>query len=603
VRKRHDALFCVPRFNRKSSSDSRPTGVSCEEKCRGQSKLEGCAMISVKDGVLQVETKTLIATIDRGFLTSLQAKQNGVSWIAPFAKDDGSAIELVYADGKTAGFGSGKPVSVAVHPISDICAEIRFHGWDADGVLRIRECPATGALLVEPAAYSARPGVRACRWWLRGIPREVDLVAPLYQGVKLPLADSLIRNSHWHWPILWEAGLAILQGRDGGFWVHAQDTAYRYKSLQIGTAGDSQCLGFEAEAYGPLDANLAAGGLTWRINTYVGDWQVPAEEYRNWLWQAYGLAERAAARPKWMHDIGFAVSWCNGDPAVLHALREKVDPQRVLIHFSNWRNHAYDEYYPDYTPSPRARDFITEARAMGFHVLPHCNSVDMDPSHPIYHWIRDFEYRDLIHKGRLGWGWEAGRVLSVPNSNSSLQENRSRKVMVKVHPGLSMWRSILSEEIARGIAGLSVDGVFIDVTLCSFNLHNCLVENTTSTEGMKLLIDQVGQVNNGLAVGGEGLNEITAQGLSFAQAHLFRSHHATCDGLERAGGCALNAFLFSGLCRTFGYSRLSGKTDEEVLRSRVHLSLGAIPTITGLTPQEISNPNPHVQELFALANV
>jgi len=147
-----------------------------------------------------------------------------------------------------------------------------------------------------------------------------------------------------------------------------------------------------------------------------------------------------------------------------------------------------------------------------------------------------------------------------------------------------------------------VDGVFIDVTLCSHNLHNCLVENTTSTEGMKLLIDQIGQLDNGLAVGGEGLNEITMQGLSFAQAHLFHSHHATCEGLERAGGCPLNAFLFDGLCRTFGYSRLSGKTAEEVLRSRVHLALGAIPTITGPTAEEIRNPSSHVRELLERAH-
>ena len=126
--------------------------------------------------------------------------------------------------------------------------------------------------------------------------------------------------------------------------------------------------------------------------------------------------------------------------------------------------------------------------------------------------------------------------------------------------------------------------------------------STDSTEGMKLLIDQIAQLGGGVAVGGEALNEITMQGQSVAQAHLFHSHHDTCEGLERAGGCPLNAFLFDGLCRTFGYSRLSAKTEEEVLRSRVHLSLGAIPTITGLTAENIRNPSAHLRELFQLAN-
>jgi len=560
-------------------------------------------MIEIANDKLQIDTKTLTAEMTRGSLLSLKSKGTGASWIAPFSADDGAAPELVYANGQAVGFGSGKPVTVSLHRLSDHCSEFRFHGWDADGVIRVSECCETGDLLIEPSAYSSRAGVRACRWWLLGVPEETELVAPLYQGVKLPLTDPLLRDSFWSWPISWEAGLAILQGRQGGFWVHAQDSSYRYKALKVGAAAEARCLGFDTEAYGPLGGSLGAGGLTWRVNVFEGDWQVPAQSYRDWLFAAYNLAPRVAARAEWVEQVGFAVSWYGGEPDLLEALAERVDPAKTLLHFSQWRVDAYDENYPDYTPSESAKAVARKAREMGFHLLPHCNSVDMDPSHPAYQYLRDFEYRELVTKGRLGWGWEAGRgILSVPNGNASLHENRHRKVMIKVHPGLSMWRSILAEEIWKGIEGLDVDGVFIDVTLCSHNLHNCLVENTTSTEGMKLLIDQIGQLDNGLAVGGEGLNEITMQGLSFAQAHLFHSHHATCEGLERAGGCPLNAFLFDGLCRTFGYSRLSGKTAEEVLRSRVHLALGAIPTITGPTAEEIRNPSSHVRELLERAH-
>jgi len=70
---------------------------------------------------------------------------------------------------------------------------------------------------------------------------------------------------------------------------------------------------------------------------------------------------------------------------------------------------------------------------------------------------------------------------------------------------------------------LSLDSVFIDVTLVSLNLYNSLVENTTSTEGMKMLIEHIGSLGKGLVVAGEGLNEITMQGQSFAQAHPSKS--------------------------------------------------------------------------------
>jgi hypothetical protein len=73
------------------------------------------------------------------------------------------------------------------------------------------------------------------------------------------------------------------------------------------------------------------------------------------------------------------------------------------------------------------------------------------------------------------------------------------------------------------------------------------------------------------------------------------------EGLERTGACPLNDFLFGRLCRTFGYSRLSGKTEDEAVRMRVHEQLGAIPTVTVRTPEEITSPNTAVRRALDLA--
>jgi hypothetical protein len=173
--------------------------------------------------------------------------------------------------------------------------------------------------------------------------------------------------------------------------------------------------------------------------------------------------------------------------------------------------------------------------------------------------------------------------------------------MVKIHPGLSMWRSILGENILGAARTLSLQAVFIDVTLNTYNLHNCLVESMTPTEGMRRLIEQVAALGDGLVVGGEGLNEITAQGLSFAQAHLFESWQDTRPGLERTGGCPLNEFLFGKLCRTIGYSGLGGRDHNEELRMRIHEEHGAVPTLTVKSPQEITHPNPTVKQILEKA--
>jgi len=377
----------------------------------------------------------------------------------------------------------------------------------------------------------------------------------------------------------------------GGFWIRTEDTRYRYKALHVGSAQEPMSLGFDTEAYGPVDENLSAGGLTWRINCFTGDWRVPAAAYRDWLWRAYALDRREQARPSWVHDVALGVSWCPTQPDVLDALAGVLAPGRVLLHLPNWRTDAYDENYPTYVASDASRTFVQKAQTMGFRVMPHFNSIDMDPSHPAYHFIRDFQYRDIETRRVLGWSWYERRVIGVPESNNNRIGHRDKKVMVKVHPGLSMWRSILGENMLKATQQLNLETVFIDVTLTTYNLYNSLVEGMTSTEGMHRLIDQVAGLGRGLVVAGEGLNEITMQGQCFAQAHLFKSWQSNAEGLERTGGCPLNELLFGRLCRTIGYSALSGRDAAEELRMRIHEEHEAIPTITLRSAAEILQPN------------
>jgi hypothetical protein len=238
---------------------------------------------------------------------------------------------------------------------------------------------------------------------------------------------------------------------------------------------------------------------------------------------------------------------------------------------------------------------------MGFRIMPHFNSVDMDPSHPVYARVRDFEYRDVETKRAQGWAWHDQRSIGVPESSTARLRNRDKKVMVKIHPGLGLWRSILGDGVEAASATLDLEAVFLDVTLVTQNLHGCFVEGLTSSEGMLKLVDHVAALGRGLVVCGEGRNEVTARGLTFAQAHLFRSWQENVEGLERTGGCPLGEHLFGRLCRTFGYSGLAGRDEKQALRLRVHESLGAIPTITVGGAAEIREPVPAVRRLLEKA--
>jgi len=78
---------------------------------------------------------------------------------------------------------------------------------------------------------------------------------------------------------------------------------------------------------------------------------------------------------------------------------------------------------------------------------------------------------------------------------------------------------------------------------------------------------------------------------------LYKSYHLSVPGLERTGGVDLNNYLFGDLCRTIGYSNLSGKTENERLRMKIHDDHGAIPTVT-CGVDDLLNPNEVMMDVF-----
>jgi len=531
-------------------------------------------------------------------IESLTNKLTGERIVGPL-EDSKSALDLVYPGGDTVPV-AGEAGSVRYLRVNDSSVEAVCNSWNGDGVVRFSLDEETGDLLIEPSGYSGRPGLRAVRWKLTGIAAGSELVAPFFQGVKLPFESCLISGRRWEWPKFWEAALAIVHRETGGLYVYCQDNQFRYKSLQVGEGNHTHLLGFDTESYGPLHQNRSAGGITWRINVYDGDWTQAASVYRKWLWAAYGLNKVAARIPEWADEIKFAVSWCPTSVDVLDALAARLDPSKVLLHVPNWREDQYDENYPRYVASVQGAAFIKRAREMGFHVMPHFNSIDMDPQNPVFHAVRDFVYQHLETGVREGWSWSRGQTLGVPSSNKALVNNRDKKVMVKIHPGLKAWRTILKENIAAAVRTHGLEAVFTDVTLNTGNLMNCLVDNMTSTEGMWHLLRELGEIDKGLVVGGEGRNEVIAQGQAFAQAHLLFSWHSTVDGLAGAQ-CDLGNRLYGDLCRCIGYSGLSGSSQESEQRIGAHEDQGTIPTITVSNAGEIINPNPVVKRLLEKA--
>ena len=456
---------------------------------------------------------------------------------------------------------------------------------------------ATNDLIVEVGMATSRPGVRSCRWLLGGIDPELELVAPFFQGIKLPLEDTLIANTFWNWPHRWESPLAILQGEKGGMWIHSEDTRNLFKNLQVGVPGQPRALGFDTDAYGPIDNNLSAGGLAWRVNVYEGDWKVPAARYKNWLSETYGL--KSVSRPAWMKDVVFSIVWCPNDTAVLDALARRIEPRRILIHMTSFGAHP-NNGIPDFTPSPEGKAFFKKAIAMGFHIMPHFPALDIDARHPSYNAIRDFQYRELENRKLVGWTRKDGEG-PVPESHADRISSPVNAKMMRMHPGSSLWRSVLAENILNSVEELGAKEAFLDVTMNIHNAANCLVENWTPTEAMERLESTMEELGNGLILSGEGRNEVTMRYQAFGQVHLFKSWHTNAPGLERLTTIPLGEFLYGDWCRAFGYSRLSGGSPEADLRLMKQLEQGSVPTISIRTPSEIDNPNAGIRYMFDAA--
>ncbi|MDF2686113.1 MAG: hypothetical protein K0S55_1294 [Clostridia bacterium] len=360
-------------------------------------------MITVKGNILEIQTKTLLAVMENGFLISLKSKETGEEFINDSDPNKGSSLELIYKGNEAIPVSSGTMCKTTLFRLNDHMAELRFNNWNADGILIVSEDLETGDLMLEPSAFSSRPGVRSCRYNLKGFRKDLRCVAPLNQGCDMDFEDSLIAGRRSPWPFSWEAGMCMAQGPNSGLWIHTEDTQYRFKTMTVGACGDKHGYSFESDNYGPIEDLLSAGGLVWRINVYKGDWYVPAAIYRDWLWKAYDLVKEEQYRPEWLKDLSFAISWCPTDIKILEALSTKVDPKKVLLHLPNWRIYEYDEDYPLFKPSDKARDFIAKCKEMGYHVMPHCTSMEVDPSLDIFKTVNDFSIRDVESGVRAGW--------------------------------------------------------------------------------------------------------------------------------------------------------------------------------------------------------
>jgi hypothetical protein len=380
--------------------------------------------------------------------------------------------------------------------------------------------------------------------------------------------------------------MVISERDDHTCMIRSQDTAFKYKALNLARKGDKTTLGFESETVGPLWQNNTAGGVEWRISVHNGHWRIPAGQYRDWLEKTYDLEAKRAARPEWVDKIDFSVGWAGAVPDMLDALAKLHPPERTLIHLSQWRTDKYDHNYPNYVPSEDAIAYMKKANEMGFKVMPHFNYFSVYYKNPFYQEVRDFQIRD-VHKNDLqGWHWP-------PDTHDYTR-------MAYIHPGFGIWRRKLVDVVMEACNLLNAPVAFIDQTLCTWNTDNGLVENMTTVEGMWRLQEEFAAIRPDMVIAGEGLNEISFQRECFAQAHI---HGGWGDQLKQHHVDAAHpicSFLWDRHCRLIGYYHLTPGQHDVDLGIEVYRRMGAIPTVITNNPAHIDPPSPALRKLLGL---
>ena len=453
-----------------------------------------------------------------------------------------------------------------------------FHQGGNQITLTIEVEGHTGDLLIGGSGVSDIAGVYGFQWGCGGLDiRNLELILPAYGGQVIN-ASSPFTVRNYQYPGLWEAQLAIIQSERGGFYVRGTDETFQFKEFNCQKDSESLALGFQTHNQAPWDTLTAAKSVIWRLNTYAGDWRVPAQVYRDWMERTLN-PWRLSDMPAWVNDIGLVVIQASFDPKTLDLLAEQVDPTKTLLYLVGWRKDGYDVNYPDYTPRDGFGDFVKAAHGHGFRVMPHANLVGISPYHPLYSELQTFQFRDRWDGDLIGWLWH---------------EPGDPRRHAFINNASSKFRNLLVSRLKEVWEKYKVDAFHLDISHVVVNDANGLIEGLNSAQGNVLMHLELAEVMPGVVFSGEHLHEVTFFRESFAQRWKLP---------PEATPHPISTFLFSPYTRSYGYLGLPSLEDnllsyQSFLNS--YESWGILPTVRIWGLREL---NGHLtQQILAIAS-
>ena len=549
------------------------------------------AEIKIVNNSVVVDTDTYQVQFTDGVITHLSNKRTeetytlplGVGGVTGFRGRSGllrKNIGAIWTDQATL---------TEARKIAPLKAEIVFRQGQNTFRLFIGVDARSGDLLLEQEGTSDTAGVYGIQWGCINLNvRNLDLILPADGGqIVNAMAPFTSRSFHYPFPS-WEVQLAILQGEQGGFFVRGADETFQFKTLHYEKYVDSFALGFETQNQAPFDALTSAKSVVWRLNTYAGDWRVPARQYREWMERTF-KPWRLDEMPAWVGDIGLIVTYIDPrlDVGILDKLAEQVDPTKTLLYLNQWRKYPFDVNFPDYTAKPEFGRFVEAAHQRGFRVMAHVNLIGVNAEHPRYPEFQKFQYRSQWNGNPMGWFWD--------------RTDMPRYRIAAINPASAEFRKYFVQQLKEVWQRYGVDAFFLDVSARVENDANGLIDGLNAGQGNVLLHKELAAAMPGIVFGGESLHEVTFFRESFAQRW---KNPPQWDPTRRSIPHPVSAFLFSPYTVPYGYLGLPNP-DRGLQLYQEYLDTyeiwGVLPTLRLSSVVDLDPEKVRTQELLAIA--
>jgi hypothetical protein len=350
---------------------------------------------------------------------------------------------------------------------------------------------------------SKTTGVVSYTFGIQGIELgQSRLIVPSEAGMYYNL-DTPIPDVGDDYPVHWETQMAVYESPNGGFSLQGRDQRWTFKGIRGSRTTGSLVLAVEVFAQGPWSSATSVPDTSWRLRAYQGDWRKPAQEYRDWV---RGLQPHipATGNLAWVKNMVAVVTVQNLDTNLLPKLAATLDPSKTLLQLMNWRQQAFDIYYPDYKSSSDAALFITQAHQLGFHVMLHTNLLGVSTNHPAFESMQRYQLKDADTLHPQGWLWD-----DLPAGNIHR--------FAYISPASSAYRKLFIDQVRVAVDALKPDALHLDAGGSIVNDGNGLIEGLNTTQGIIQMHKDLINAFPGIALGSESTNEAIAPFTFFAQ--------------------------------------------------------------------------------------